>query len=80
MGVLIKDLKVFNKALLGKWIYRFGMKDNAFWRGLVAEKYGTVDAGRRTRNIVTPFGCGLWGSIMNGLEIFVDISLLRLGT
>ena len=70
---------MFNKALLEKWIYRFGMKDIALWIGLVEEKYGTVDAGRRTRNIVTPFGCGLWRSIMNGLEIFVYI-YLRLGT
>lgn len=31
----VKDLNVINKALLGKRLWRFGVKREALWRGLV---------------------------------------------
>lgn len=76
----MKDLKVFNNVLLGKWIWRFGKEENALRRGMVVEKYGIVERGWRTSNITTPFGCGLWKSLMKGLwKTSVVIFLLRLG-
>jgi len=41
-----------------------------FRRGVVAEKYGILEGGWRTNNITTPFGYGLWRSIMKGWEDF----------
>ena len=38
-GLGIRKLTIFNKALLGKWLWRFG-KENRLWRRVVASKFG----------------------------------------
>lgn len=63
-GEGVKDLKVFKRALLGKWLWRFGVEENALWREVAVEKYGSSEGGWRTRAITVPFGCGMWRSIM----------------
>ena len=40
-GLGVKDLQRFNKALLGKWLWRYGMDRAALWRQVVAAKYGS---------------------------------------
>lgn len=34
-GLGVKNLKFFNMALLGKWLWRYLVERNAFWRKLV---------------------------------------------
>jgi len=36
----IRKLTTFNKALLGKWLWRFGIKENRLRRRVVALKFG----------------------------------------
>nr|XP_016510137.1 PREDICTED: uncharacterized protein LOC107827506 [Nicotiana tabacum] len=64
-GLGVKDLRVFNRALLGKWLWRFGLEEHALWREVIVEKYDSTGGGWRTKAITTPFGCGMWRSIMN---------------
>ena len=36
----IKNLWLFNQALLGKWIWRFGTEWGLLWRKIIEAKYG----------------------------------------
>ena len=39
-GLGIRKLTTFNKALLGKWLWRFGIEENRLWRRVVTLKFG----------------------------------------
>uniref|UniRef100_A0A2N9I3C8 Uncharacterized protein n=1 Tax=Fagus sylvatica TaxID=28930 RepID=A0A2N9I3C8_FAGSY len=43
--ILEKMEKRFNQALLGKWLWRYGMKRVAYWRKVVEGKYGNMWGG-----------------------------------
>ena len=36
----IRKLTTFNKAILGKWVWQLGNKENQLWRRVVASKFG----------------------------------------
>ncbi|KAG5589106.1 hypothetical protein H5410_039620 [Solanum commersonii] len=58
-GLGVKDLKVFNKALLGKWLWGFRVEVQSLWRGVIVDKHGEMEEGWRTTDIMLPFGCGV---------------------
>ena len=39
-GLGIIDLKIFNMALLGKWIWRLGTDKGGLWKEILVSKYG----------------------------------------
>ena len=39
-GLGVRKLTTFNKALLGKWLSRFGIEETRVWRRVVALKFG----------------------------------------
>ena len=39
-GLGVRKLTTFNKALLEKWLWRFGIEDTRLWRRVVALKFG----------------------------------------
>ena len=39
-GLGVRKLTIFNKALLGKWLWRFGVEETRLWRRVVASKFG----------------------------------------
>ena len=39
-GLGVRKLTTFNKALLGKWLWRFGFRENRLWRRVIALKFG----------------------------------------
>jgi hypothetical protein len=69
-GLGVRKLVPFNRALLGKWLWRFGMEENRLWRQVMAARYGVVGGGWCTRQVRGPHGCGLWKGIMLGWEHF----------
>jgi len=45
-GLGVRDLRLFNEALLEKWFWRFMNEKGNLWRKVVAIKYGTTNFGR----------------------------------
>ena len=44
-GLSIRNLSMLNKALLGKWCWRFAFENEFFWKQVIVGKYGEEDGG-----------------------------------
>ena len=69
-GFGVRSMTLFNKALLGKWLWRFGLEEHQLWRCVLVAKYGVDLGGWRTSYIRGPYGCGVWKGIMLGWNEF----------
>ena len=69
-GLGIRKLTIFNKALLGKWLWRFGVEETRLWRRVVALKFGEEWGGWSSKLGKGVHECGLWRSIQKGWEVF----------
>ena len=59
-GLGIRKLTTFNKALLGKWLWRFGKEEDQLWKRVVASKYEEEWGGWTSKLGRGVHGCGLW--------------------
>lgn len=50
-GLGVRKLVACDKALLGKWIWRFGIEELLFWHRVIAMKYGVASGGWSTKSI-----------------------------
>jgi hypothetical protein len=57
-GLGIRNLRIFNKALLGKWLWRYAYEREALWKSVVDAKYGSTWAGWCS---LDPPGLTEWG-------------------
>ncbi|XP_075658741.1 uncharacterized protein LOC142628552 [Castanea sativa] len=69
-GLKIRKITTFNKALLGKWLWRFGKEEGRLWRRVVVSKYGEEWGGWTSKLGKGVHGCGLWRGIRMGWEVF----------
>ena len=69
-GLGVRKVALMNRALLGKWMWRFGMEETHLWRRVIAEKYGVEGGGWFSKTPKGPHGCGLWKGIMSGWDFF----------
>ena len=60
----MRKLTLLNKALLGKWIWRFASDRDCTWKTLINTKYGLEGLGWCSKEIRGPFGIGLWKDII----------------
>ena len=65
-GLGVKNLILFNKALLGKWLWRFGAEESHLWKRVIAAKYDEEWGGWQSKPYRGSHGCGLWKSISAG--------------
>ncbi|KAJ9697654.1 hypothetical protein PVL29_006993 [Vitis rotundifolia] len=63
-GLGLRKLTCLNRALLGKWIWRFACVKEEPWKKVLEVKYGQGDFGWRTRKANGAFGVGLWKEIL----------------
>ena len=78
-GLGIRRIGLFNQALLGKWLWRFGCETNRLWRQVIATKYGETSGGWCTRVGKGSQGCGMWKNIGKGAESFFGHVLYVVG-
>jgi hypothetical protein len=69
----------FNRALLGKWLWRYGNERDAWWRVVVDSKYGSLWGGWCSLEPGGVYGVGLWKNIRKGWEMFKSFTRLVVG-
>ena len=80
VGVLgIWRIGLFNQALLGKWLWRFGCETNRLWCQVIASKYGETSGGWCTRVGRGSQGCGMGKNIRKGAKSFFGHMLYVVG-
>ena len=62
-GLAIKNLSLFNQALLGKWIWRFGTEQDFLWRKVIEAKYGCARGDWISNPVNSLYGVSLWKTI-----------------
>ncbi|RVW39226.1 putative ribonuclease H protein [Vitis vinifera] len=63
-GLGIRKIDSLNKALLGKWLWRFAVEKDNLWRLMIGVKYGQEEFGWRTKEARGTYGVGVWKEIM----------------
>uniref|UniRef100_A0A2N9H9H6 Reverse transcriptase zinc-binding domain-containing protein n=1 Tax=Fagus sylvatica TaxID=28930 RepID=A0A2N9H9H6_FAGSY len=69
-GLGVRKVEVFNRALLGKWLWKFGREDTHLWRRVIAAKYGLDCGGWMTKKPTGTHGCSLWKGIFSSWDFF----------
>ena len=69
-GLGIRNVRKFNQALLGKWLWRYAHEEEAWWRSVLVAKYGSTWGGWRSFDITEGHGVGLWKFICMGWQNF----------
>jgi hypothetical protein len=78
-GLGIRSLRTFNRALLGKWLWRYEHERGAWWRTVVDAKFGSVEGGWCSLAPSGPHGVGLWKNIRKGWSLFCRYTRCELG-
>ena len=63
-GLGIRKIDPLNKALLGKWLWRFAVEKDNLWKMVIGVKYGQEDFGWRTKKARGTCGVGVWKGIL----------------
>jgi hypothetical protein len=71
-GLGIRNVLKFNKALLGKWLWRYATESEALWYKIIKEKYEEQDGGWVSKEVSGSFGVGLWKHIRRGWDLFAQ--------
>ncbi|KAJ9708014.1 hypothetical protein PVL29_000195 [Vitis rotundifolia] len=78
-GLGIRKLATFNKALLGKWLWRFANENDSLWKQIISSKYDLQDGGWCSKVVRDRYGVGVWKAIRNGWENFQSHSRFIVG-
>ena len=62
-GLGIRGLLNLNRALLGKWSWRFAIEDSTLWKDIIRLKYGAEKGGWFSHDPERTSGVSLWKEI-----------------
>jgi mannosylglycoprotein endo-beta-mannosidase len=79
-GLGIRNIKLFNTALLSKWLWRFAMERDRLWRRVIAAKYGCMIGDWHTSVGRGPYGVSLWRFISKGWGVFSKHIRFKVGS
>jgi hypothetical protein len=60
----------FNRALLGKWMWRFAKEREVLWRSVIEVKYGSLRGGWCSSEVVGSYDVSVWKYIRRGWDNF----------
>jgi hypothetical protein len=75
----ICNLRMFNRALLGKWLWRFGIERDTWRRTVVDSKYDSLRGRWFSLVPAEAFGVGLQKNVRNGWETFSGYTRFEVG-
>ncbi|RVW53642.1 putative ribonuclease H protein [Vitis vinifera] len=78
-GLGLRKLAMLNKALLGKWIWRYACDKDNLWKQVIKVKYGQEGLGWRLKKANEAVGVGVWKEIWKESEWCWDNMIFRVG-
>ena len=63
-GLSLRKLALLNKALLGKWIWRYACNKDNLWKQVITTKYGQEGLGWRLKKANGAVGVRVWKEIL----------------
>ncbi|KAG2695985.1 hypothetical protein I3760_07G037500 [Carya illinoinensis] len=69
-GLGIRNLRVFNRASLGKWLWRYAIEPESLRKMVIEKKYGALWGDWCSREVRGAYGVGLWKHIRRGWGVF----------
>lgn len=74
----LKKIRDVNKALLSKWLWRFGNGDNSLWKRVIKGKYDAISKWE-TNRVTFSHGVSLWKGIMGMADQFKEATRMEVG-
>ena len=78
-GLGLRKLALLNKALLGKWIWRYACDKDNLWKQVITTKYGQEDLGWRPKKANGAVGIGVWKESLKESDWCLDNLVILAG-
>lgn len=78
-GLGVRSLKVHNKSLLSKWVYRYNQEEHVLWKQIIHHKFGQWDFWG-TSEVTETYGVRVWRTIRNFWVSLKNNSQIVVGT
>ncbi|RVW26081.1 putative ribonuclease H protein [Vitis vinifera] len=78
-GLGLRKLAMLNKALLGKWIWRYACDKDNLWKQVIKVKYGQEGLVGGQRRLMGAVGVGVWKEIWKESEWCWGNMIFRVG-
>jgi hypothetical protein len=78
-GLRVHNFIQFNRALLEKWLWRYGREREALWRLVTDVKFETLKGGWYSKEVLGIFGVGVWKHIWRGWDKFSNFVRFKVG-